>query len=182
MYDPADVQVLFTDIQVDHLDRTTTNPPATIIKAASVLSGVARLLDIPAAASVLGPPGTRSVPEIADQFPDTEFPRLSPCALLDEATAAHLRSNGRKTVILGGIATEIVVLHTALEAVAAGFDVHVAIDLCGGISARTEDATLRRLESSGVRLTTVLGVCTGLTRDFTRPPDDAVLQAAFDLL
>ncbi|MCK8671553.1 isochorismatase family protein [Rhodococcus sp. HM1] len=182
MHTATDLQVLFADIQPDHLPLSATNAPDTITRSASVLARVARLLEIPVTSSVLASSEHGNIPEIAVEHPDTCFPRLSPCALLDDTTRKRLEANNRPILVLGGIATEIVVLHTGLEALAAGYQVHLPVDLCGGLSARTEQAALRQLEKAGAHLTSVPSLCTGVIRDFTVSPDQDVLKEVLSLL
>jgi len=45
-------------------------------------------------------------------------------------------------MVLSGVASEIVVQRTALAAIARGYAVFVAVDACGGVSARTEDVVV----------------------------------------
>lgn len=71
------------------------------------------------------------------------------CILSDKVTAA-LKNLGTKTLILAGIEAHICVLKTALDAKAAGYEVHVVAD---AISSRTEAnrrAAIRRMEQAGI--------------------------------
>ncbi|MET7853658.1 isochorismatase family protein [Streptomyces avermitilis] len=54
-----------------------------------------------------------------------------------------------------GVTSEIVVLHTALDAITAGFEVSVLLDACGGLSPRTEQAAFRQIEAAGGQITSV---------------------------
>jgi nicotinamidase-related amidase len=81
-----------------------------------------------------------------------------------------LSATGRKTLVVCGFATEVVVLYAAHAAVAAGFRVLVPVDACGGMSARTEDATFRRIEAAGGVNTSVVGLVTALAPDFSTSP------------
>jgi nicotinamidase-related amidase len=70
-------------------------------------------------------------------------------------------------LILAGFATEIVVLHAALDARKQGYQVIVAVDACGGMSERTERAALSQLEGAGVPISSVVSIATKLAPDFT---------------
>lgn len=59
--------------------------------------------------------------------------RTQTSAFADQGLVEALRSRGRKTLILSGVASEIVVQRTALDALAAGFAVMIAVDACGGV-------------------------------------------------
>jgi nicotinamidase-related amidase len=54
----------------------------------------------------------------------------------DRPTREHLASLGRPTLIIAGFATEVVVLHAALDALREGNSVIVAVHTCGGMSDR----------------------------------------------
>jgi nicotinamidase/pyrazinamidase len=66
--------------------------------------------------------------------------------------AEWLRDHGVDTVEVVGIATDHCVRATALDAVAAGFDTTVLLDLTAGVSAATTEAALTQLRAAGVRL------------------------------
>lgn len=61
---------------------------------------------------------------------------------------------GRRQVLLAGIETHVCVQQTALDYIAAGFDVYLAVDAASSRHAIDHQTALRRLESSGVTLTT----------------------------
>jgi len=67
--------------------------------------------------------------------------------------AQWLRDRDIDTVEIVGIATDHCVRATALDAVAAGFDTTVQLDLTAGVSAVTTEAALVQLRDAGVRLT-----------------------------
>lgn len=77
--------------------------------------------------------------------------------------------------------SEIVVLHTALAALADGYDVIVLVDASGGISERTENAALRQIEAAGGTVTSVASLVTSMVRDFTTPTGRTVITALHDL-
>ena len=57
---------------------------------------------------------------------------------------------------------------------------HVPVDACGGLSARTEDAALRQIEAAGGVTTSVVSLVTAMAPDFAREPGKntfAALQA-----
>lgn len=64
--------------------------------------------------------------------------------------AQWLRSRGIHSVDVVGIATDHCVRATALDAVAAGFDTTVLLDLCAGVAADSTERTLSELAAAGV--------------------------------
>ncbi len=91
--------------------------------------------------------------------------RFSP--FFDEATKNFLVQSRRKVLVIGGFATEAVVLHAVLDARAQGYEVLVPVDVCGGMSERTEQAALRQIIASGAITTSVVSIATKLAPDFT---------------
>lgn len=75
----------------------------------------------------------------------------------------------RKALLIAGVATEIIVQHSALSGAAQGFQVQGVVDACGGLSPRTEDAALRRLVHAGVVTTSIPSVAGQLAADLTQP-------------
>ncbi|GIH12878.1 isochorismatase family protein [Rugosimonospora africana] len=67
--------------------------------------------------------------------------------------ADWLRANDVSAVDVVGIATDHCVRATALDAVSAGFDTTVLLDLTAGVAPATVDAALEELHAAGVRLT-----------------------------
>ena len=85
------------------------------------------------------------------------------------AIRAAIEATGRKTILIAGVATEVAVQRPSLTAVRHGFTVHVVLDACGGVSERSERASLERLVQAGVVLTSVPSLAGELAADFTQP-------------
>jgi nicotinamidase-related amidase len=64
------------------------------------------------------------------------------------------RADSRYRVLLCGIESHVCIMQTALELAAAGFEPYVAVDAVGSRYAIDYEMALRRMESSGVILTT----------------------------
>jgi nicotinamidase-related amidase len=170
MLDPATVQVLFADLQPQIVARSKTNPPNALARSAGVLAQVARLLHLPVHLSVV-PEGGQTpglIPELARETKGVaQHSRMSASPFLDESTRAAVLATGRQHLIVAGFATEVVVLHAACHAITAGYQVHVPVDACGGMSSRTEDAAFRQIEAKGGVTTSVVALVTALTPDFS---------------
>jgi nicotinamidase-related amidase len=179
--DPARVQILFADLQPSIIARSVTNPPAALARAACVLAQAGKLFGLPLHFSVV-PEGGKNpelIPELSREAEGSvTLPRMSASPFLDEAITNALAASGRKTLVVCGFATEVVVLHAARAAIEAGYRVLVPVDACGGMSARTEDAAFRQIEAAGAVTTSVVGIVTELAPDFSRAPG----QQAFQLL
>lgn len=76
---------------------------------------------------------------------------------LRECTAIFetLKNQGVRNIVIAGVEAHICVLQSAFDCVACGFNVFVVADAVGARTADDREIALRRLESSGVTLTTV---------------------------
>ncbi len=170
MLDPDTVQVLFADLQPQIVARSKTNPPDALARSAAVLAQVARLLHLPMHLSVVPEGGRRPelIPELVRETEGVaQHPRMSASPFLDEATRAAIAATGRQHLVIAGFATEAVVLHGVGDAIAAGYQVYVPVDACGGMSSRTEDAAFRQIEAAGGVTTSVVTLVTALAPDFS---------------
>lgn len=63
-----------------------------------------------------------------------------------------LRENDVDTVTVAGIATDHCVRATALDAIQAGYDVRLLVNLCAGVDAKASEAALAEMADAGVEL------------------------------
>jgi hypothetical protein len=169
---PDRSQVVMCDLQDEIVARSKTTPPAALSQSAEVLCRIAKLFGLPLTLSVV-PEGEKSPKLIAPlkQFASekNQFLRASASPFRDKATPEHLASLGRRTLIVAGFATEVVVLHAALDALRQGYGVIVAVDACGGMSARTETAALEQIRDNAGIVTSIVSIATAMSLDFTTP-------------
>ncbi|MEU5382319.1 isochorismatase family protein [Kitasatospora cineracea] len=180
MLDHRTVQLVFADLQDSIVALSRTNDPGTIRRSAGVLGRLARTLDIPFTVSAAPRPGGPGV--IAELPAATPFVRSGPCCWDDAPWRREVAANARTTLALCGVTSEIVVLHTALDALADGYAVTVLVDASGGMSERTENAAFDRIRAAGGTVTSVASFATDLVRDFTDPTGREVLTALHGLL
>jgi nicotinamidase-related amidase len=180
MLDSADVQLLFADLQDFIMDLAHTNVPAAVRNSARTLATIGSILELPALLSVVpGPDNAHVITELTDVLPNAPVlvRQPGPSSWDDQGVRNAVVGHGRGVIVLCGVVTEIVVLHTALDAIADGYQVHIPIDACSGITPRGEDATLRRLQAAGAQITTVPSLAGDLMRDFTTAKGSAILAA-----
>jgi len=162
-------QLLLCDLQPQIVARSKTNEPDALGKSAGVLLEIARLFSLPTTLSVV-PEGDKA-PELISELRGSGFAqeklRASASQFLDEATKNLLAQSKREVLIIGGFATEAVVLHAVLDARAEGYEVLVPVDACGGMSERTERAAPRQIEAAGAITTSVVSIATKLAPVFT---------------
>ena len=169
--DPKQTVVLFADLQVGIIELSATNEIGHLRRAVSALAKLARLYDIPAIVTTApGRDGApRVTPEIASALGKPAFhTRNTTDAFLHPATSDAIVNTGRKTLLIAGVASEIIVQHSALSGAARGFYVQVVVDACGGLSPRTEEAAFRRMTHAGVVTTSIASISGQLAEDFTQ--------------
>lgn len=161
-------QLLLCDLQPQIVARSKTIHPAVLSKSAGVLLEIAKLFSLPTTLSVV-PEG--DTPELISELRGSGFAqekrRVSVSPFFDEPTKNLLAQSNRKVLIIGGFATEAVVLHAVLDARAEGYEVLVPVDVCGGMSERTEQAALGQIIAAGAITTSVVSIATKLVPDFT---------------
>jgi len=92
--------------------------------------------------------------ELADRLPSPAPSKLAfSCAACEPAMQA-LVASGAHRVLLSGIESHVCVQQTALDLIAAGFRVYIAVDAVGARFQIDHDTALRRLELAGATLTT----------------------------
>lgn len=165
--DKNDIAVLFLDLQQDIVPNSATLPLDRLRRTSGALAKLSALHDLPAFLSIVSQGGP-FLPEVLDALGEPEQrARTQTSAFADQGLVEALHSSGRKTLVLSGVASEIVVQRTALDALAAGFAVMIAVDACGGVDSRTEQAAWQRIGAAGGLLTSVVTLAAELADDFT---------------
>lgn len=182
--DPTDTAVLFADLQAGIIELATTSELASLHRAVSALAKLAALFNIPAI--VTAAPAREGVPRVMPEIAAAlgELPlhvRTTTDAFTHAATREAVTKTGRRTLLVAGVATEIIVQHSALSGTAHGLAVQVVVDACGGLSKRTEEAAFRRLAREGVATTSVASVAGQLAADFTQPNGQQALGILYEM-
>ena len=140
-----------------------------IVHSEAILSNVQRLL---ATAEILGvaviateqyPKGLGpTVPSLAESIarcsskwlpeglPDKTMFSCREC----ESVFSKLQAGGIHNLLLSGIETHVCVAQTALDMIAAGFNVQLCVDATGSRFALDHEVAIRRLEAEGCTITT----------------------------
>jgi nicotinamidase-related amidase len=182
--DPTSTVILFADLQTGIIERSGTNEVAKLRLAVAALAKLAMLFDIPAVVTTA--PTQEGTPQVMPEIAAAlgELPahtRTTTDAFLHAPSREAITSTGRATLLIAGVATEIIVQHSALSGIRHGFNVQVVVDACGGLSARTEDAALRRLVQAGVITTSMASVAGQLASDFTQPKAGQALGILYEM-
>lgn len=109
------------------------------------------------------------MPAVAKALPATQpIERRNMNLWEDESARNAVVATGRRRLLVSGLLTEACVSFPVLSALAAGYEVFVVADACGGLTATSHDLALRRMESAGARVTSWIQVLLELQRDWTR--------------
>jgi nicotinamidase-related amidase len=174
--------ILFLDLQEEIVKNSRTRTLPQLERAASGLAKLAALHRIPAFLSAV-PPGGLFLASVTDNL-EGSAPRMrtQTTAFADTGLVLALRASGRKALILAGVASEVVVQRTALDALAAGYAAFVAVDACGGVDPRTEGAAWRRIVAAGGATTSAITFAAELAGDFMTDVGGATLGIMYGLL
>ena len=172
-------QVLICDLQDQIVARSKTVEPETLGQSAAVLCQIAALFHLPVTLSVV--PEQENPPKLISELEQNaagapQFLRASASPFTSAETREALAANQRQTLIVAGFATEVVVLHTALDGLKAGYQVIVAVDACGGMSERTESAAIEQIRIAGGLIASVVSIATALSPDFSTEQGKQMFQ------
>jgi len=179
---PQDAVVLFADLQVGIVELTATNSLERLKKAVLSLAKLAKLMQIPVI--VTGVRGENGEPanvitEIAEALGNLPtFHRTTCDSFLNAEIVSAIKATGRKTLLISGIATELAVQLAALSAADEGYKVYAVLDACGGMSERTEQAALLRMNKAGATTVSVMTLAGELAGDLR----DAKAQQALGIV
>ena len=164
--DRNNTAVLFLDLQAGIMPNGRTLPFDRLKRGAGALAKIAALHQLPAYLSVVSQGGA-FLSDVTEPLGDPpQRSRDQTSAFADTGLVEQLRASSRSLLILSGVASEIVVQRTALDALAAGFAVGIAVDATSGIDARTEDAAWRRIVAGGGFTTSVTTLIAELAGPF----------------
>lgn len=180
---PSDTLVLFADLQDGIADLPLTMPLDRLKKGVLALARLAKLFDIPAIVSAVG--GTEP-PKIMSEIEQGLGPlpthiRTTADSFLNEAIASAIKSSGRKTILISGVATELAVQLPALTGVDLGYRTFVVVDACGGTSERSERAALDRILANGGSTACVMGLAGEMAGDFREPKAQEAIGILFSM-
>ena len=182
--DPAAAVVLFADLQKGIVERSATLEEARLRRGVGMLARLAQLFSIPVVVTAAPSPqgGPEIVAEIGQVLGEVRpLVRNTTDAFTHAPTREAIERTGRRTLLVSGVATEVIVQHSCLSAAARGYAVQLVVDACGGISPRTEDAALRRLLSAGIVPTSLASIAGQLAGDFTQPRGAEALGILFQM-
>src|SRR5258706_650812 len=185
LIDPTDTVLLLLDHQSGLFQNVKDISVAELRANATALAKFAALTNLPliTTASVPDGPNGPVMPEIQQAAPHAVYvPRKGEVNAWDNALFAKtVRETGRKTLIIGGVATSVCVVFPALDAKAEGFKVYTVMDASGDPSEMASRTTLARFTQAGVVPTSANAVICELHRTWNRP-DAAELAQLYTMV
>jgi nicotinamidase-related amidase len=149
---PRETVLLVVDVQEKLIVKIPT--AQALVRNLTFLLDAARLLDVEVSATEQYPRGLGpTVPILAERLPTRPDKVAFSCCAVPGLVDGY-RQRGRSRVLLSGMETHVCVLNTALDLLAAGLRVYVAVDAVASRYAVDHDMALRRMEQAGAILTT----------------------------
>lgn len=168
---PGDCALILIDQQAGLAFGVGSEDRQVLLNNTVALARTARVFGVPVVASTSatkvysGP----MMPAIQAAVPDViPIDRRNMNIWEDDHVRAAVEATGRMRLLISGLLTEACVSFGALSARANGFEVFVVGDACGGITPTSHDLALRRMEASGVVMTSWIQVLLEFQRDWTR--------------
>jgi nicotinamidase-related amidase len=148
----ADTTLLVVDVQ-EKLIRLIPQAKRIVWNLRRLLDG-ARILQVPVLGTEQYPQGLGgTVAELAPLLGKVPGKVAFSCLACPEIVA-ELNTRGRSKVLLAGIEAHVCIQQTALDLLAAGHRVYLAVDAIGARFPLDCEMALRRMESAGATLTT----------------------------
>ncbi|MEM7604658.1 MAG: isochorismatase family protein [Myxococcota bacterium] len=149
--------LVLLDYQENLVALAQTQRPDRVRAMATATAGVAAAVGLPAFASVVpfgtdAPellPGTKHLPELVTVARNTVEP------FGHAASAEAIAGLDRKHLVFAGVFSEIIVVHGARAAIAAGYGVTILTDGCAGFGDTAERYALEAAREAGAELSSV---------------------------
>jgi len=149
----SETALLVVDVQAKLIPKIHNH--AALVKNIRFLLDVAEILDVQRLGTEQYPKGLGpTLPELAAKLPSPLPEKLgfSSCAV--DSFVPELFRDHKTRVILTGIESHVCVMNTALDLLTESFWVYIPVDAVGARYPIDHETALRRLEGSGVVLTT----------------------------
>jgi nicotinamidase-related amidase len=179
---PEDAAMLLIDHQVGTMGWVKSIPFEEMKRNALMLAQTARILKLPVVLTssmeeyAQGPLLKELEPILPSEFAN-RIKRLGIVNAMDDKNfAAAVHATGRKKLIIAGVTNDVCTVYPALSLVRDGFEVQVVADAGGSPSVMADDIALRRMERSGVTLTSTNQLIAELAGNWTTPEGGQLIQ------
>ena len=171
LLNPQNCVVIFIDHQPQMTFGVTSIDRQALTNNVVGLAKAAKVFQVPV---ILTSVETKSFsgyiwPQLLEVFPgQAPIERTSMNSWEDAKIVAAVEQTGRKKLVMAGLWTEVCIVFPALQALAAGYEVYVVEDACGGTSVAAHTAAMQRLIQAGAVPVTWLQVLLEFQRDWAR--------------
>jgi len=181
-----DTAIILIDHQVGTNTWASTTPLQLLQRNVIILAKFAKGTNMPVVLTssqetnvdVQGP----LMPELEETLPEAFAARIKREGVVnawdDPVFADACRKTGRSNFIMAGVTTDVCMVSPAISAVEEGFKVKVVCDACGSSNQIAEEMAWRRMEQSGVNLTSTNAIVAELVKNWASPAG----SVAFPLL
>jgi nicotinamidase-related amidase len=126
------------------------------------------------------------LPELETILPDEFAARIKRVGIVnamdDASFAAAVKETGRKKLVVAGVTNDVCTVYPALSLVQDGYDVQVVADAGGSPTKMADDIALRRMERSGVTITSTISLIAELAGNWTTPEGSQLVQVVMTAL
>src|SRR5579859_3999931 len=171
LLDPTNCALVFVDQQAGLAFGVGSEDRQVLLNNSIALAKTAKVFGLPIVASTsatkvysgpMMPALQRAIPEVS------AIDRRNMNAWEDDTVREAIIRTGRKKLLVSGMLTEACVSFLALSAANDGYEVYVVGDACGGLTPRSHELALLRMQSAGIGMTSWIQVLLELQRDWTR--------------
>ena len=167
---PEDSILVLIDHQPYQFANLNSHEPTMIINNVIGLAKTAKVFNVPTVlTTVIEERGGYLIKGLLDVFPEQKpINRTFINTWEDPKVTDVVKKSGRKQVVMAGLFTEICVAMPAIQALGEGYEVFVATDACGGVTAEAHDMAVRRMIQAGVVPINWLAILGEWQRDWAR--------------
>jgi nicotinamidase-related amidase len=169
---PQNAAVLIIDYQPVQVGSIASRDKRQLVANVTALARTAKLYGLPVVLTTVNVSTGRNqsmihqITDVLDHVPIID--RTSINAWEDQDFVAAVKATGRKKLVMAALWTEVCLVHPALDAMVAGFEVYPVVDACGGTTLEAHDAALDRLQQAGAKPTSWVQLICELQRDWNR--------------
>lgn len=167
---PDNTAVLLIDHQVGLFSFLGSVEPLTLKNNILGLAKTAKAFNLPTILTTSWPKGPNgpTMPELVELFPDVPIIDRNTVNFWDHAPSKEaVRKLGRKKLLIAALDTTTCLALASVYGVQEGYDVYAVVDASSTFNTLCEQATMIRLASAGVVVTTWVAVLAELANDTT---------------
>jgi nicotinamidase-related amidase len=159
---PQNCAVAFIDHQPQMLFGVASMDRSALVNNMLLLAKAAREYQVPTVLTAVETEGFSGymLPQLLDVYEGQEIVERSSMNSWDDlGFRGAIEATGRRNILLSGLWTEVCIAWPTIEMIAAGYNLYIVEDACGGTSVAAHEAALSRMVQAGaVRLTTLPAV------------------------